>query len=47
MVVYKSRSGSFYKSWGEGGPKGAVFTANESGYFNTEKFVQWFEEVGV
>jgi hypothetical protein len=45
MVLYKSITGGFYQSWGEGGPEGTVFAANESGYFTTDKFTQWFEKV--
>jgi hypothetical protein len=45
MVLYKSPTGAFYRSWGENGPEGAVFAANESGYFTSVKFTQWFEEV--
>ena len=45
MVLYKSGSGNFYRTWGEGGPEGALFTANESGYFTNDKFTQWLVEV--
>jgi hypothetical protein len=46
MTVYKSGTGSVYSSWCEGGPAGAVYAANKSGYFDMEKFIQWFKEVG-
>ena len=46
MVVYKSGTGSVYPTWGEGGPEGAVFAANKSGYFDTDKYTKWFQEVG-
>jgi hypothetical protein len=48
MVVYKSKNGNFYKTWAGGleGPIGAVYTANESGYYTLDKFGQWFDEVG-
>ena len=45
MVLYKSGSGNFYRTWGEGGPEGALFTANKSGYFTNDKFIQWLVEV--
>lgn len=30
---------------GKGGPEGALFAANESGYFTNDKFTQWLVEV--
>jgi hypothetical protein len=47
MTVYKSGTGSVYKSWCLEGPEGSVYAANKSGYFDMEKFTQWFKEVGV
>ena len=47
MTVYKSGTGSVYQSWCEGGPDGSVYAANKSGYFDMDKFQQWFKEVGV
>ncbi len=46
MVVYKSGTGSVYPTGGEGGPEDAVFAANKSGYFDTDKYTKWFQEVG-
>jgi hypothetical protein len=45
MTVYKSGTGSVYKTWAADGPEGSVYAANNSGYFDTDKFTQWFEEV--
>ncbi len=49
MIVYKSGTGSTYPvpAWGQGGPEGTVYAANKTGWFDMEKFVKWFKEVGV
>jgi hypothetical protein len=47
MVVYKSGTGSTYPAWGQGGPDGTVYAANKTGWFDMEKFVKWFKEVGI
>jgi len=47
MTVYKSGTGSVYSSWCEGGPDGAVYAANKSGYFDMDIFIQWFKEVSL
>jgi hypothetical protein len=45
MTVYKSANGSFFTSWCEGGPPGATFAANKSGWFDMEQFNIWFKQV--
>jgi hypothetical protein len=45
MTVYKSANSSFFTSWCEGGPPGATYAANKSGWFDMEKFNSWFREV--
>jgi hypothetical protein len=45
MTVYKSATGSVYTSWCEGGPAGSVYAASKSGWFDMQKFNQWFQEV--
>ena len=44
-TVYKSQTGAMYDLWGEGGPEGAVFQANKSGWFDQERFNDWFKKV--
>jgi hypothetical protein len=44
MTLYKSANGTVYQSWCEGGPKGATYAANKSGWFCMQKFNQWFRE---
>jgi hypothetical protein len=34
-------------AWGQEGPEGTVYAANKTGWFDMEKFVKWFTEVGV
>lgn len=46
MVVYKSGTGSVYASWCEGGPDGTTYAASKSGWFDMNKFNQWFTQVG-
>jgi hypothetical protein len=45
MTVYKSANGTFFTSWCEGGPPGATYAGNKSGWFDMEKFNAWFKEV--
>jgi transposase-like protein len=45
MTVFKSSTGSVYQSWCEGGPDGATYAATKSGWFDMEKFNQWFKQV--
>lgn len=45
MVVYKSGTGCVYQTWCEGGPEGATYAANKSGWFDMQKFNQWFKQV--
>jgi hypothetical protein len=45
MILYKSTTGSVYASWCEGGPDGATYAANKSGWFDMDKFTLWFKEV--
>lgn len=44
-TVYKSPTGALYDLWCEGGPKGAGYGANKSGWFDQEKFNAWFKFV--
>jgi len=46
IIASLPSTGSVYPTWGEGGPEGAVFAANKSGYFDTDKYTKWFQEVG-
>ena len=45
MVIFKSQNGALYESWCGGGPAGAVYGATKSGWFDMEKFNQWFSMV--
>jgi hypothetical protein len=45
MTLYKSATGVVYESWCEGGPEGATYAANQSGWFDMPKFNQWFKQV--
>lgn len=45
MTVFKSSTGAVYQSWCEGGPDGATYAATKSGWFDMEKFNQWFKQV--
>jgi hypothetical protein len=47
MTLYKSATGSVYQSWCEGGPEDATYAANQSGWYDMEKFSQWFKEVSL
>lgn len=44
-TVYKSPTGSCHEPWCEGGPKGAAYGANKSGWFDQDKFNAWFKSV--
>jgi DDE superfamily endonuclease len=46
MVVYKSSTTSVYNSWCDGGPDGAAYAATKSGWFDMDKFNQWFTKAG-
>lgn len=45
MVLYKSTTGICYDMWIEGGPEGTTYAASKSGWFDMEKFNQWFKIV--
>ncbi len=45
MTLFKSANGTVFQSWCEGGPEGATYAANKSGWFDMDKFNQWFKEV--
>jgi hypothetical protein len=45
MILYKSTTGSVYSSWCEGGPDGATYAANKSGWFDMDKFTLWFKKI--
>lgn len=45
MTVFKSANSVVYKSWCEGGEDGAAYSATKSGWFDMERFNQWFREV--
>jgi hypothetical protein len=47
MVVYKSTTGVVYQSWCEGGPDGTTYAATKNGWFNMDKFNQWFKQAGI
>jgi hypothetical protein len=47
MVVYQCATGTTYQKWGEGGPPGATYAATKTGWFNMEKFNQWFKQARV
>ncbi len=47
MVVYKSTTGVVYQSWCEGGPDGTAYAATKNGWFNMDKFNQWFKQAGI
>jgi len=42
-VVYKSPTGALYESWCQGGPEGAAYGANKSGWFDVHRFNAWFK----
>lgn len=45
MVVYKAASEAPWGMWTEGGPAGATYAASKSGWFDMNKFNQWFKVV--
>jgi hypothetical protein len=51
MVIYKSTKSVLYHSWtggpagsGKEGPPQATYAATKNGWFNMEKFNQWFKK---
>lgn len=44
MVIYQSSTGTVYQKWCEGGPQGATYGATKTGWFNMEKYNQWFKQ---
>ncbi len=45
MTVFKSQSGYYYDTWGQGAPIGSVFTANKTGWVNMKEYEMWFEDI--
>jgi hypothetical protein len=45
MVVYQCPTGSLFQTWCEGGPEGTVYSSTRNGWFDMERFNQWFKEV--
>lgn len=42
-TVHKSPTGVLYESWCQGGPEGAAYGANKSGWFDVDRFNAWFK----
>lgn len=42
-VIYKGLN--FYPSWGQGGPKGTVYTVTKNGWIDMHSFEDWFVKV--
>ncbi len=47
MVIFQSSTGTVYQKWCEGGPQGATYGATKTGWFNMEKYNQWFKQAWV
>lgn len=44
-TIYKSPGSNMYKSWCQGGPEGAIFTATDSGWMTMDRCNDFFEKV--
>jgi hypothetical protein len=45
MVVYQSGSGALFKDWCVGRPEGTLYASSKNGWFDMNKFNQWFRDV--